>query len=152
MTPERFMDYVMPIPETGCWLWLGGLDGSGYGMLSDELEQKAHRYSFHTFKHSIPANRVVMHSCDIKCCVNPAHLSVGTYRDNALDASSKGKLFNTSPWQAGTGSKMTAESVRDVRHRVIDLHESPVSVAKLYGINSSSISKIINGRTWRHIQ
>lgn len=40
---------------------------------------------------------MVCHHCDVKCCVNPDHLFVGTHRDNVVDAIAKGKYAMNGP-------------------------------------------------------
>lgn len=83
-----------PEPNSGCWLWDGSLgsNGSGYGSLWIKSAQKrvpAHRASYTAFFGDIPDGKVVMHRCDTRSCVNPDHLSLGSYRDNAIDAHRK---------------------------------------------------------------
>lgn len=46
----------------------------------------AHRVSYEVFVGAIPKGSVVMHSCDNKRCCCPGHLTLGTQRENMLDA------------------------------------------------------------------
>lgn len=76
----------------GCWLWNDGLNPSGYGVLGLKgRNQRAHRVSFEEFNGPIPEGMQVLHRCDIKSCVNPMHLYVGTVQDNANDRMKAGK-------------------------------------------------------------
>jgi hypothetical protein len=79
------------ITESGCWIWLKGLGGSGYGAISrNGVSVGAHRVSYETYKGSI-GDRHVCHTCDTPLCINPSHLFLGTNLDNILDAVKKGR-------------------------------------------------------------
>ena len=84
---DRFMKRVNKT-ET-CWLWTGSLQCNGYGALS-ALENKwgtrfAHRWSYMHHKGKIDDGLMVRHTCDVRNCVNPAHLILGTSQDNVRD-------------------------------------------------------------------
>jgi hypothetical protein len=93
---EYILDKSWPEPNSGCWLWMGTLRPDGYGAARARAfghgrEQLAHRFSFMAFRGRIPARLYVLHRCDTKPCVNPAHLFTGTQADNLLDMRSKGR-------------------------------------------------------------
>ena len=86
----------------GCWLWQAGKYPRGYGMvnvgrdrLGFQFTSYAHRVAYVLAHGDIPEGGVVMHSCDVPACVNPAHLKLGTQADNLRDASLKGRLPKT---------------------------------------------------------
>lgn len=66
---ERFMEKVVPVPESGCWLWLGGVDADGYGHMNGN--RRAHRVSYERHVGGIPRGMFVCHHCDVPSCVNP---------------------------------------------------------------------------------
>ena len=79
---SRFMRYVEVVTESGCWIWLGALDG-GYGVFSlDGRKDRANRAAYKLFKGAIPSEKQVLHVCDVACCVNPAHLEPVTMAEN----------------------------------------------------------------------
>src|SRR5271157_775349 len=87
---ERIERISVPEPNTGCWLWTGALGRNGYGTTSfDGLKLSAHRASLMAHGREAPSDKVVLHKCDTKSCVNPDHLSIGTHADNAADSVSK---------------------------------------------------------------
>ena len=77
--------------EGGCWLWRG-YTRKGYGYFNvDKRSTRAHRYAYERFVGPIAAGLVVMHTCDVPNCVNPAHLRLGTVADNMHDMDAKGR-------------------------------------------------------------
>jgi hypothetical protein len=90
---ERFMTLVEPEPNTGCWLWTRSLrPGCGYGQLKEGGRMRfAHRVAYELFVGPIGHGLYVCHRCDVKVCVNPDHLFLGTPKDNAQDMIRKGR-------------------------------------------------------------
>jgi hypothetical protein len=78
---------------TGCWLWLMSDDGNGYGQVDCRgFTRKAHRVSWENANGPIPWGRKVCHDCDVRRCINPAHLFLGTQRQNLYDAMRKKRM------------------------------------------------------------
>ena len=121
LKPEVIEENSIPVPETGCWLWLGGLrknsspTGIDYGAfhLGQNKYVTAHRASFMAHFGEIPVGMHVLHSCDNPQCVNPDHLRVGTAKENKADAVKRGRAkYNLSALQEGR-----AKLVGDRWHR-----------------------------------
>ncbi len=80
-----------------CWLWPENqLNSSGYGQLTIFRKGRrsrllAHRLSYQIHKGKIPPGLQVMHTCDVKRCVNPHHLKVGTQLENEADKVIRGR-------------------------------------------------------------
>ena len=82
---ERFMDKVMPEPNTGCWIWVGTAIPQGYGRFWYEGRQwPAHRWIYVHVNGPIAENLVTDHLCRMPACVNPAHLEPVTQSENIL--------------------------------------------------------------------
>ena len=84
--PQDFIDRLERRGD--CLEYVGPTMTSGYGRFADT---GAHRYSYSTFVGEIPEGFHVLHSCDNKVCVLPAHLRLGTNQDNANDRLERGR-------------------------------------------------------------
>lgn len=63
------------VTESGCWIWMRGLDKDGYGSMKVRQKcHKVHRLSYETFVGSIPNGAEIDHLCFVRCCINPHHL------------------------------------------------------------------------------
>jgi len=76
----------------------------------------AHRYSW-MLHNDAPAPRglQVMHSCDNPPCVNPAHLSVGSVKDNNQDKTDKGRNPGNPTRRGGTAPKWSPGVIAAMR-------------------------------------
>lgn len=108
---ERFMRHVSPEPNSGCWLWTSLGDGRGYGKFSLQgKRRRAHRVAYDLFVGPIPDDAHVLHHCDVPCCVNPAHLWVGTHTDNMRDCCRKGRKAQQKKTHCPQGHPYDAEN------------------------------------------
>lgn len=79
-----------------CWLWQAAVIHNGYGQFTYKYKGiKAHRFSYELYKGEIPKGMLVCHSCDVRNCVNPDHLWLGTQKDNIQDMFKKGRRIFT---------------------------------------------------------
>lgn len=90
---DRLQAMSTPVPEAGCWLWLGRTAPNGYGRMGAGRNRQyaAHRVSWEFHRGPIPAGLIVCHKCDTRRCINPDHLFLGTHADNARDRDAKGR-------------------------------------------------------------
>lgn len=77
----------------GCWLWKGCKTIGGYGRFNvgKRVIKMAHRVSYELYVGPIPKGFQVCHSCDVRHCVRPSHLWIGTQTDNMLDMYKKNR-------------------------------------------------------------
>ena len=84
---SRFSKYVSGAPTAnGCLLWLGTLNGKGYGLFSIHRfgTVRASRIAWLLVHGPIPPGLVIDHLCRNRRCVNPGHLRVVSNRENVL--------------------------------------------------------------------
>lgn len=62
---------------------------SGYG--ENNIVEYSHRASWIVYNGQIPDKLHVLHKCDVKLCVNPSHLFLGTHQENMKDRDQKGR-------------------------------------------------------------
>ena len=97
--PNDFWSNVDKKGPNDCWNWILSGEIDKYGHVGN---MSSHRYSYQLHNGSIPEGQCVRHTCDNKRCVNPAHLVLGTQKDNMRDMVERGRaIFQTNPnWQA----------------------------------------------------
>ncbi len=65
------------ISESGCWLWMGKIDGHGYPELRiNGQSRKAHRVAWQLARGEIPRNGCIRQRCGSKTCIRPEHLEI----------------------------------------------------------------------------
>jgi hypothetical protein len=134
-----------------CWYWTGHIDDLGYGTNAARHlgEVKAHRFAYRLFKGEIPPGQIVMHSCDVRSCVNAAHLSLGTQQENIADMNRKGRGKPPSPrsGEANPRSKLTYAAVGEIRALVAS-GAAQIELAHRYQVSPMTISRAVRGESW----
>lgn len=151
---DRFWERIKSDPATGCWNWTGThlKQEFPYGTLSVHGKGiLAHRFSYELHYGPIPDGLDVCHTCDNPSCVNPAHLWLGTAKDNAQDMARKGRWNNVLfLGEAHPNSKLTNENVIAIR-RLRKQGVQGIELAKQFNVTPSTISCIVLYKTWKHI-
>lgn len=138
ITAARFWAKVSIPSDFQCWEWTGGTGAGGYGRFSDTV--RAHRWSFEYFNGPVPEGLYVLHSCDNRRCVNPAHLRAGTHAENVQDAIERGR------YKHAKHAKVTPQQAEYIRQNPDGLKLK--DIADKFGIAKSTASMIRSGKTW----
>lgn len=151
---DRFWAKVAVGGPNDCWLWTAGYDGPGYGSLKiGKRRIRASRLSWELHHGPIPDGLFVCHSCDVRPCVNPNHLWLGTHKENMRDMAQKGRGRGREGSRLGEqapGAVLTDEKVREIRALAAEGWSSG-RVAAAFGINRSHAYKVIHRWMWQHV-
>lgn len=145
-----------------CWLWQGSKNKKGYGefFVGTSLDGKRLRVGAHVFAWQIahnqlvPAQNIICHNCptgDNPSCVQDAHLWLGTYSANNLDAVHKGRWGDRVSRGEKSGLSKLKES--DIP-RIFTLYDEGASLTQLgktFHVSKQVITAILNKKIWRHI-
>ena len=150
---NRFWNRVNKSTGTECWLWTGTKTNCGYGVINVATKMiYVHRFSYELAHDcSLTTDECVCHACDVRLCVNPAHLWIGTKADNLDDMRKKGRARNVGASQPGSTNPfavLTESAVLEIRRRYFIDHENQKSIARSYGITQANVSLICTGKSW----
>ena len=148
---ERFLQKVDKGKEQNdCWTWTGA-QVRGYGHFRMQKPDgtwtmvRAHRYAYEEFNGKFDNSLLVCHTCDNPLCVNPAHLFVGTAKDNVQDKVRKGKQHIIRNPKFNNLSKEIADSIRAD-------HKNGLSYSDLsikYGTSKPQVCRIVLNQIWK---
>ena len=153
MTPEQIARFWAHVDKSGnCWLWTASTKSDGYGAYHlAGVRGYAHRLAWELTHGPIPAGLYVCHHCDTPPCVNPAHLFLGTAKDNTADMLRKGRgpgrapkvRVNRPPAKIGRPSKLTSEDIYVIRTCcALGHHTVKRLLAQEYGVSRHTIDRI----------
>ena len=143
---DRFMSRVEK-QEDGCWHWTGAKLTGGYGTLRhcpDWGTTLAHRWSYMHHKGPIPEGKMIRHTCDIRHCVNPAHLIPGDSVDNVRD------MIERNP--DGCHRAFLPATVKEIR-KAYKAEPWPTlrDLAERYGVSKSAMSNLLAKKTYGYV-
>lgn len=153
----RFFAQCEPVTESGCWLWTGALSSLKrpdarpvLALAAPKRNVSAYRFAYEQLVGPIPNGLFVCHRCDVPICVNPAHLFIGTCKDNLDDMRRKGRDVVPS----GSGhyaAKLSTEQVRYIRQSHPRTVKAVRAMAAEFGIKPRAIYNVLARETYKEI-
>jgi len=145
---ERIMNYYIPEPNSGCWLWEGDKDKRGYPVLAVQTDYKRKMHRIHRVMceqaHGPLGDLHALHKCDNPYCINPDHLRPGTHQDNMKEAAERARMPRA---ERHPQTVLNAEKVREIRQSGMTYSQ----LSKKYGVAVSCIQAVKQRRTWKHV-
>lgn len=131
------------VDSNECWIWKHAIDHKGYGVFRvGKKNLRAHRFAYAALISEIPDGWNVCHHCDVRSCVNPGHLWVGTHMENVSDMMRKGRSPNGENHGRARLSRAQALEVK--------LSTGPrAEIARKYGISTEYVTNIRSGKRWK---
>jgi hypothetical protein len=129
----------------GCVVWLGHRTRYGYGLIKQDGKYRhTHRVSWELANGEVPDGLHVLHRCDVRACVNPDHLFVGTHVENMRDMVAKRRQMHGDRSPRAT---LTNEQAAAIYSRLKN-GASTKELAAEYGVGLHVVYNIQAGRAW----
>lgn len=135
-----------------CWLWRGHINNrNSYGYISVNGRKgsnvRVHRFSYALHYRPLRTTENVCHTCDVRHCVRPDHLFLGSYTDNMQDAATKGRMARG---ERHHNTKLTTVDVLAIRRQHAE-GMSQLALASKYATSGVTIGRIVRRRVWKHV-
>lgn len=149
----RFNEKIDVGKPDECWDWNSSVDTYGYGSFRAGLISCiSSRVAYYFAKGEIPKGLCVLHSCDRPICCNPAHLTAGTRKENALQMMARGRQnFQKHPETIGRGEKNAMAKFSDeVVKQVIATREANPKlqywkIGKMFKMSREHVGQLVRG-------
>lgn len=153
--PEHFWGKIERGGADECWAWRANRNQSGYGLFDIRIDGRrtsvgAHRKAWELTNGPIPDGLLVMHRCDNPPCCNPAHLMLGTFKDNSADMVAKGRNAKTISTH-GRVRKLTDADVRVIRSLYRLQHPMRFIGQQFPGLNRHYLGLVARGKVKAHV-
>jgi len=144
------------IDSNGCYLFTGAKDQCGYGRIADNRNGKGnklirlHRAVWEREHGEIPEGMVICHTCDVRNCINPAHLFMDTQAGNIRDMDRKNRRKVIIGEKRST-AKLTDVKVLAIKSMLLN-GATCAHIARLYDVSEGLIRHIKKERIWAHVK
>jgi hypothetical protein len=144
---DRAAFEAMLVERDGHLIWAGGRGGGKAGDYGRYRRRYAHRVALE-LRHGrpMPDGLICRHLCPHKLCV--LHVVEGTRAENAADVAAAG----TFKGERNPRSKLTIPAVATIRAQYAAGTGRQRDIAAAFGVCQSTVSLIVTGRRWGHVE
>lgn len=146
---RRIWKYIDQDGPGGCWLWTGCKNERGYGLtnVGRVKNQRVHRLVYQLRHGPLPSTVFCLHKCDVRNCVNPDHIFLGSYKENGADMKAKGRSTRGTK---NSRAKLTEDDVRELR-RLREEGWTAKRLSQRFGVALSTCVEIWRRVRWAHV-
>jgi hypothetical protein len=144
----------------GCVDWGGACSKEGYGQI--RVSQKTgmrrlylvHRVALQaTLGRILETTELALHTCDNPSCCNPAHLYVGSAKQNAMDMADRCRVKG--PIAKGHNNNFNSPITEAEAKRIKCLYRETAlgykRIAEIIGVSKFVVRNVVTGKTWKHV-
>jgi hypothetical protein len=125
-----------------CWIFNGAV-AEGYGRIKVDGKLRQVTHVIHEmFKGPVGDGLQVCHTCDVRRCINPKHLWVGTRSENMLDCVAKGRLTAMKPEWADGRAALNASHLDAVK-RMLTNGLGVRAIGRRLKVHHKSVSNLL---------
>lgn len=145
----RFWSKVEKGKDHECWPWIACVRNKqeGYGAFWYQgRHHPAPRIAYFLGTGEFVTDLQICHRCDNPSCCNPAHLFLGTGKQNNDDKVEKGRHAYG---EKCANSILNEESVRKIRS--MRATHTACAIAEIFGVDYTTISDVCRRKSWNHV-
>lgn len=165
LTPREKEGFLSRIHKTdGCWYFGKPYAAKHRTLWVGDKQVGASKVAYLLFKGLISEGQWVLHTCDVGNCVNPAHLYLGSPKQNSEDRDKRGRANrptglrhgqHTCPESRTKGEKNGMAKLQEgVVRQVMEMGKAGVKqrdIAEKFGLKQPTVSRLLSGKSWRHL-
>ena len=148
---RRFWSKVALAGDDECWTWIASVGTCGYPQIrwrrtdGTSIVARGHRLAY-ALTHGREPVEDLLHSCDNRVCVNPAHLHPGDQAENIAEMVQRLRHVRG---ERVPQSKLTNEEALQIRAEYAGGEMSQRELAHKFRVSQATVSRLVAGETWK---
>ena len=152
LSRKEFVAMAVRASTDACILWPYETAHNGYALSHATQERRVHRDVCRQAHGSPPFLRAVaMHSCNVRACINPKHLSWGSQKQNLEQARAQGRMkYGVGSGGGPRGRKRGKLSDDDI-HAIRRGTETLAVIGARFGVSAAYVWDIKHSRRYAYV-